>query len=127
MNSNVSSTSVPPSFRGELYFLIAKFLENGPCKDTATRLKTELTEKGLLQPRYDWKGVSHAKTFRDMEEEFDPSGNLRPFNIYYKKLGDLGFSNSESLLSSILFHYTVKSLLFIRCLYSKRTFASTVF
>ena len=31
-------------------------------------------ENGLLQPRYDWKGISHSKTFRDMEEEFDPSG-----------------------------------------------------
>ena len=83
MNSNVSSLSVPPSFRGELYFLIAKFLENGPCKDTATRLKTELTENGLLQPRYDWKGISHAKTFRDMEEEFDPSGKWKPSSIKY--------------------------------------------
>ena len=69
-----SSPSVPPSFRAELYFLMAKFLENGPCKETATRLKVELTEKRLLQPRYDWKGKAHSKTFRDMEEEFDPSG-----------------------------------------------------
>ena len=74
MSSSVSSPSVPPSFRGELYFLIAKFLENSPCTETATRLKTELTEKGLLQPRYDWRGISHTKTFKDMEEEFDPSG-----------------------------------------------------
>ena len=55
---------------------MAKFLENSPCTETAARLKTELTEKGLLQPRYDWRGVAHSKTFRDMEEEFDPSGML---------------------------------------------------
>ena len=77
MNSKSSpSPSVPPSFRGELYFLMAKFLENSPCTETAARLKTELTEKGLLQPRYDWRGVAHSKTFKDMEEEFDPSGML---------------------------------------------------
>ena len=73
-HKNSAPPSVPPSFRGELYFLMAKFLENGPCTETARRLKAELTDKGLLQPRYDWKGEAHAKTFRDMEEEFDPSG-----------------------------------------------------
>lgn len=73
-STNLPSPSVPPSFRGELYFLIAKFLENGPCKETARRLKTDLTEQNLLQPRYDWRGTAHPKTFRDMEEEFDPSG-----------------------------------------------------
>ena len=86
--SNSVTPSVPPSFRGELYFLMAKFLENGPCTETAARLKIELTEKSLLQPRYDWKGIAHAKTFRDMEEEFDPSGTyfIRILTFWYKQI-----------------------------------------
>ena len=86
--SNSVTPSVPPSFRGELYFLMAKFLENGPCTETAARLKKELTEKSLLQPRYDWKGIAHAKTFRDMEEEFDPSGTcfIWILTFWYKQI-----------------------------------------
>merc|ERR1719295_299502 len=59
----------PPSFKGELLYLMAKFLEAGPCKETAQMLKTELNTLNLLPPRYDWTGRAHPKTFRDLEEE----------------------------------------------------------
>ena len=42
----------PPSFKGELLYLMAKFLEAGPCKETAQMLKTELNTLNLLPPRY---------------------------------------------------------------------------
>ena len=60
----------PPSFKGELYYLMAKFLEVGPCQQTAQTLKNELNTLSLLPPRYDWMGRPHPKTFRDLEEEF---------------------------------------------------------
>ena len=60
----------PPTFRAEMYYLIAKFLENGPCQDTAQALRKELESFELVPPRYDWKGQRHQKTFKDMEDEF---------------------------------------------------------
>uniref|UniRef100_A0A1I8JA85 Protein kinase domain-containing protein n=1 Tax=Macrostomum lignano TaxID=282301 RepID=A0A1I8JA85_9PLAT len=41
----------------ELYYLIIKFLETGPCAEVAT----------LLPPRKDWTGRNHVRSF----EEFD--------------------------------------------------------
>ena len=66
----MASADPPPSFSGELYFLMAKFLEGGPLKETAKKLKEELNSSGLLPPRYDWQGNPHQKTFGDLEEEY---------------------------------------------------------
>jgi bromodomain and WD repeat domain-containing protein 1/3 len=60
----------PPSFRAEIYFLMAKLLDNGPCKEAAEVLRKDIEAHALVPPRYDWLGKSHQKTFRDMEEEF---------------------------------------------------------
>ncbi len=68
-------SQVTPTFRGELYFLIAKFLEDGPCREAAQKLRQEITANDLVPARYDWTGASHPKTFRDMEEEF---GTIAP-------------------------------------------------
>ena len=54
----------PPSFKAEVYYLVAKFLENGPCQNAAAALRNELESNELVPPRYDWKGSSHQKTFR---------------------------------------------------------------
>lgn len=62
----------PPSFRAEVYFLVAKFLENGPCEGAAEALRDEIEQHSLVPPRYDWTGQSHPKTFRHMEEEMGP-------------------------------------------------------
>ena len=82
---------------------MAKLLENGPCKESAARLKAELTEQDLLPPRYDWRGQAHPKTFRDMEEEFDPSGK---FLEYYCSLLDMGrFLNLHKIDEVIIYNY----------------------
>ena len=90
----------PPSFRAEIYYLVAKFLENGPCKDAASALRKDLESHELVPPRYDWKGSSHRKTFRDMEDEF---GQL-PNEFLLQKCFDLcsrlnpGSSSVRSML-----------------------------
>ena len=44
-------SQVTPTFRGELYYLIAKFLEDGPCNEAAQILRREITAKALVPPR----------------------------------------------------------------------------
>jgi len=58
-----SSSSTPTST--ELYFLIAHFLESGPCKQAADVLKAELHQHGLLPRTYTcpWRGEWRAATF----------------------------------------------------------------
>ena len=65
----------PPSFKAEIYYLVAKFLENGPCQNAAAALRNDLESNELVPPRYDWKGSSHQKTFKDMEDEFGQMPN----------------------------------------------------
>uniref|UniRef100_A0A8C5M0Z6 Bromodomain and WD repeat domain containing 1 n=1 Tax=Leptobrachium leishanense TaxID=445787 RepID=A0A8C5M0Z6_9ANUR len=50
----------------ELYFLIARFLANGPCRTSAKMLMRELNDHNLLPQRIDWLGNEHAQTFEDM-------------------------------------------------------------
>jgi hypothetical protein len=47
----MEKSQVTPTFRGELYYLIAKFLEDGPCSDSAKILRQEITAKALVPPR----------------------------------------------------------------------------
>eukprot|EP00795_Rhopilema_esculentum_P017794 gene17794-9472_t len=47
----------PVAIEQETYFLIAKFLEDGPCQEAAK----------LLPRRTDWLGNSHPRTMDDME------------------------------------------------------------
>ncbi|KAK0089616.1 hypothetical protein PV325_006326 [Microctonus aethiopoides] len=54
----------------ELYYLIAKFLENGPCRETAKILKFELETAKILPPRLDWKGTLHNQTFEELERKY---------------------------------------------------------
>lgn len=51
----------------ELYFLIAKFLKNSPCKDSFKKLLDELEEHDLLPSRYDWAGEKHKQSFQELE------------------------------------------------------------
>ncbi len=90
----------PPSFRSEIYYLVAKFLENGPCQEAARVLRQDIETNDLVTPRYDWKGTSHPKTYRDMEEEY---GTV-PNEFLMKKCFELcsrlapGASNVRSML-----------------------------
>uniref|UniRef100_A0A671UUQ7 PH-interacting protein n=1 Tax=Sparus aurata TaxID=8175 RepID=A0A671UUQ7_SPAAU len=56
------------SFReeDELYFLIARFLEAGPCQKAAETLIREVEEKELLPRRLDWTGLEHPGTYENL-------------------------------------------------------------
>ncbi|XP_060240673.1 PH-interacting protein isoform X1 [Meriones unguiculatus] len=52
--------------RSELYFLIARFLEDGPCQQAAQVLIREVAEKELLPRRTDWTGKEHPRTYQNL-------------------------------------------------------------
>ncbi|ESP01057.1 hypothetical protein LOTGIDRAFT_140025, partial [Lottia gigantea] len=52
----------------ELYFLIARFLSNGPCKKTSEILLHELEENKLLPKRVDWEGREHFRSYSNLIE-----------------------------------------------------------
>ncbi|KAL7865002.1 hypothetical protein AOLI_G00164220 [Acnodon oligacanthus] len=52
--------------RSELYFLIARFLEAGPCRDAAETLIREVQEKELLPRRIDWTGKEHPGSYENL-------------------------------------------------------------
>ena len=68
----VTTLGIPNSFRSELYFLIAEFLSTDEATSgSAAALREELSSasKALLQPRYDWTGKPHPKTYSDVGAE----------------------------------------------------------
>ncbi|XP_065677102.1 bromodomain and WD repeat-containing protein 3 isoform X2 [Hydra vulgaris] len=62
MNENRSQ-----NLEKELLYVIAKYLENGPCKKAGMILREELQRNQLIFPRLDWKGNVHVQNY----EEFD--------------------------------------------------------
>ncbi|XP_051909419.1 PH-interacting protein [Hippocampus zosterae] len=50
----------------ELYFLIARFLEAGPCQEAAETLIKEVEDKELLPRRLDWTGQEHPGTYDNL-------------------------------------------------------------
>ena len=79
----VTTLGIPDSFRSELYFLIAEFLSTDDATSkSAAALREELSSAGksLLQPRYDWTGRPHPKTYSDVSAEMSqlklPSDHL---------------------------------------------------
>ncbi|XP_053329912.1 bromodomain and WD repeat-containing protein 3 [Spea bombifrons] len=50
----------------ELYFLIARYLQSGPCRRTAQLLAEELEENQLIPHRLDWEGKRHSRTYQDL-------------------------------------------------------------
>ncbi|CAL1534125.1 unnamed protein product [Lymnaea stagnalis] len=63
MDNKITSTSV---LEPELYFLIARFLTNGPCKRAAKALLEELEEFKLLPQRVDWEGNAHFRSYENL-------------------------------------------------------------
>uniref|UniRef100_A0ACB8GCY0 Uncharacterized protein n=1 Tax=Sphaerodactylus townsendi TaxID=933632 RepID=A0ACB8GCY0_9SAUR len=55
--------------RAELYFLIARFLEDGPCQQAAQVLIREVAEKELLPKRTDWTGKEHPRSYESLVRE----------------------------------------------------------
>uniref|UniRef100_H3D2N3 Bromodomain and WD repeat domain containing 3 n=1 Tax=Tetraodon nigroviridis TaxID=99883 RepID=H3D2N3_TETNG len=49
----------------ELYYLIARFLQSGPCKKAAQILIEELEEYELVPERWSWDGKKYKQTFQD--------------------------------------------------------------
>ncbi|XP_014221198.1 bromodomain and WD repeat-containing protein 3 isoform X1 [Trichogramma pretiosum] len=62
------------SLQGELYFLIAKFLSDGPCSEVANVLKRQLEQAKLLPSRIDWLGNHHEQTFEELETKYPHIG-----------------------------------------------------
>ncbi|XP_056588592.1 PH-interacting protein isoform X1 [Triplophysa dalaica] len=52
--------------KSELYFLIARFLEAGPCQNAAETLIREVQEKELLPKRIDWTGKEHPGSYENL-------------------------------------------------------------
>ncbi|XP_021712802.1 PH-interacting protein-like [Aedes aegypti] len=50
----------------ELYFLISKFLANGPLRETAKVLAQELEHLNILPRRLDWTGQEHRQTLDEL-------------------------------------------------------------
>uniref|UniRef100_A0A669DRE7 Bromodomain and WD repeat domain containing 3 n=1 Tax=Oreochromis niloticus TaxID=8128 RepID=A0A669DRE7_ORENI len=49
----------------ELYYLIARFLQSGPCKKAAKILIEELEEYELVPQRWSWDGKKYKRNFQD--------------------------------------------------------------
>ncbi|XP_053988016.1 PH-interacting protein [Hylaeus volcanicus] len=58
----------------ELYFVIAKFLTAGPCREAAEVLKRELERAKVLPQRLDWEGNVHNQTFEELEKKYPHIG-----------------------------------------------------
>ncbi|XP_070615885.1 bromodomain and WD repeat-containing protein 3 [Erythrolamprus reginae] len=56
----------PTQLEAELYYLIARFLQSGPCKKSAKVLVAELEEHQLIPRRLDWQGKEHRRSFEDL-------------------------------------------------------------
>lgn len=52
----------------EIYFLICKFLSNGPCSKAAKAIKEEIEEYHLLPKRLKWTGVEVDITYSEFEK-----------------------------------------------------------
>ncbi|XP_039438167.1 PH-interacting protein [Culex pipiens pallens] len=58
----------------ELYFLISKFLANGPLQETAKVLARELEHLNILPRRLDWTGQEHQQTLEELERKYPHIG-----------------------------------------------------
>ncbi|XP_065082304.1 PH-interacting protein [Ochlerotatus camptorhynchus] len=58
----------------ELYFLISKFLANGPLQETAKVLAQELEHLNILPRRLDWTGQEHRQTLDELERKYPHVG-----------------------------------------------------
>nr|XP_022292305.1 bromodomain and WD repeat-containing protein 3-like isoform X1 [Crassostrea virginica] len=66
MAGHAPGTSTSSSVTEELYFLIARFLTQGPCRGAAEVLQKELKENKLLPKRIDWEGTEHERSYENL-------------------------------------------------------------
>ncbi|OXB74897.1 UNVERIFIED_CONTAM: hypothetical protein H355_009641 [Colinus virginianus] len=62
----MATAAAPTQLEAELYYLIARFLQSGPCKKSAQVLVEELEEHQLIPRRLDWQGKEHRRSFEDL-------------------------------------------------------------
>ncbi|KAG1665452.1 PH-interacting protein [Nymphon striatum] len=65
MSQQTSKPKETGLLESELYFLICKFLSNGPCTAAAAALLSEIERYELLPKRLDWQGNEHPTNLRD--------------------------------------------------------------
>ncbi|XP_039263510.2 bromodomain and WD repeat-containing protein 3-like [Styela clava] len=77
MSSGINEGTNRPDIELDLYFLIARFLSQGPCTEAAKTLILELEKNGLLHKDISWTGETkrptfeHSlSTFRDISPDF---------------------------------------------------------
>ncbi|XP_053693465.1 PH-interacting protein [Sabethes cyaneus] len=58
----------------ELYFLICKFLDDGPLRETAKVLARELEHLNILPRRLDWTGQEHHQSLQELERKYPHIG-----------------------------------------------------
>ncbi|KAM8954150.1 PH-interacting protein [Pelodytes ibericus] len=63
---STSNNQHSTELKSELYFLIARFLEDGPCQEAAQVLIREVEKKELLPTRVDWTGKEHPRTYQNL-------------------------------------------------------------
>ncbi|CAH1798894.1 unnamed protein product [Owenia fusiformis] len=68
MSGNSGGPSSGSRVEEELYFLIARFLDRGPCRKAAEALRREVEENQLLPKRLDWEGQNHQRSFENLIE-----------------------------------------------------------
>ncbi|KAM8965151.1 bromodomain and WD repeat-containing protein 3 isoform 2-T2 [Sarcophilus harrisii] len=61
-----AEAAAPSQIEAELYYLIARFLQSGPCNKSAQVLVEELEEHQLIPRRLDWQGREHQRSFEDL-------------------------------------------------------------
>jgi len=83
----------------ELYFLIFKYLNDGPCKRAAEVIREEIEKHNLLPKRIDWQGNEHDLDFKTFESQNEHIRSEYLLKIV-SRIGDL--LNQQIPSSSIL-------------------------
>ncbi|XP_048361765.1 PH-interacting protein [Sphaerodactylus townsendi] len=86
--------------RAELYFLIARFLEDGPCQQAAQVLIREVAEKELLPKRTDWTGKEHPRSYESLVRE---AAGRRAETLFSRKLN--GKYRLERLIPTAVYQH----------------------
>jgi hypothetical protein len=97
---------LPVELQPEIYLLICRFLDNGPCREAADQIRRQLDRHELLPRRVDWLGQQHVTDWRTFEErhlhispQFLPRVLARVSSLLNKQIPASGFT-SFSLLGA---------------------------
>lgn len=95
---------LPVELQPELYLLICRFLDKGPCQEAADLIRRQLDRHELLPRRVDWLGNQHVTSWRVFEErhlhithEFLPRVLARVSTLLNKQIPASGFTSSSLL------------------------------